>query len=345
MEKGINKWEDLEKVILNDSDFADKNLFIPGEETKNLFMEYSRVLVVGAGGLGCEILKNLSLSGFSEIHVIDMDKIDLTNLNRQFLFRHKDIGRFKSEVAAEFILKRVSHREKNFLVKAHVGKIQDFSKDFFKQFHVIIAGLDNIEARRWLNLLVHSLIERDENNQILEESVKYLVDGGTEGLRGQARVIIPYKTACFECTLDTLPKQTKYNLCTISETPRLPEHCISYAYLIEWEKHFGKDKKIDTDSFEDMNWIFETASKRADNFGIAGVNYMLTMGVVKNIIPAVASTNALIAASCCNEAFKIVTGCSKIMNDYFMFMGQTGINTNTFSIEKKNDCLVCSQKH
>ena len=57
-------------------------------------------------------------------------------------------------------------------------------------------------------------------------------------------------------------------MCTIRETPRLPEHCIQYAYVIEWENHFGKNKDVDKDSFEDMNWIFEKAKERADKFGI-----------------------------------------------------------------------------
>jgi ubiquitin-activating enzyme E1 C len=65
---------------------------------------------------------------------------------------------------------------------------------------------------------------------------------------------------------------------------------------------------VDKDSYEDLQWIFNEARKRGEEFGIQGVTHKLTLGVVKNIIPAIASTNAIIAASCVTELFKILTG-------------------------------------
>ena len=98
---------------------------------------------------------------------------------------------------------------------------------------------------------------------------------------------------------------------------------------------------MDNDDPEHIGWLYSTALKRAKEFHIDGVTWSLTQGVVKNIIPAIASTNAVIAAACCNEAFKIATSSAKYLDSYFMYMGNDSIYTLTFQPEKREDCPVC----
>lgn len=122
----------------------------------------------------------------------------------------------------------------------------------------------------------------------------------------------------------------------------MPEHCIEYIYLIEWKKYF--DRPVDKDSYDDVNWINEMAQKRAISYSIEGVNYSLTLGVIKNVIPAIASTNAIIAASTVLESMKILSGCSLVLDNYWMYMGHEGVYSTTYKYEKKHDCPVCSVK-
>ena len=214
---------------------------------------------------------------------------------------------------------------------------------------MIISGLDNIDARRWLNALAFSLVKLDASGEVdyaAPRAVIPIVDGGTEGFKGQARLIVPRFTACFECSLDSFPPTKTYPMCTIAETPRLPEHCIVYAFTQQWDREypFGPKVNFDADSPLHLKWVTDVASLRAASYDIKGVTYSLAMGVAKNIIPAVASTNAVVAAACANEAIKYLTFASQCVNSYMMYMGGSGVYNHTFEYERKEDCPVCRPK-
>ncbi|GAQ34564.1 hypothetical protein AtubIFM56815_009915 [Aspergillus tubingensis] len=323
------RWKHLYSVLTKSGPFSDED-WVPGPETISA-LESSKILVIGAGGLGCEILKNLALSGFKDIHVIDMDTIDISNLNRQFLFRQSDIGKPKAEVAAAFVERRV----KGVKITPYVGKIQDKDEDYYMQFKIIVCGLDSIEARRWINSTLVGMVDFED-----PESLKPLIDGGTEGFKGQARVILPTLSSCIECQLDMHAPRPAVPLCTIATIPRQPQHCIEWAHQIAWQEQ-RKDDAFDSDDMEHIGWVYNAALERAKQFNIPGVTFQMTQGVVKNIIPAIASTNAVIAAATTSEALKIATSCNPYLENYMMYAGEEGVYTYTFEAEKKPDCPVC----
>lgn len=330
------RWQDIDHLLLREGLLVGPG-FEPCPEVREALHNNLRVLVIGAGGLGCELLKDLALSGFGNIEVIDMDTIDVSNLNRQFLFRMHDVGKPKAEVAAEKVMQRV----KGVKVVPHYGRIEDKNDEFYRQFQIIALGLDSLEARSYINSVICSFLDYNADGTPNIETIIPMVDGGTEGFKGHARVIIPGVTPCFYCTLGLFPPQVTYPLCTLAETPRSPAHCIEYVHLIQWGQERPGDS-FDADNAEHMKWIFEQAFKRAEHYKIAGVSYSLTQGVVKNIIPAIASTNAIISAACALETLKIATMCCKSMDNYMMYMGTQGVYTHTLSHEKDSNCLVCS---
>jgi ubiquitin-like 1-activating enzyme E1 B len=186
------------------------------------------LLVVGAGGIGCELLKNLALSGFRHVQVIDLDTIDVSNLNRQLLFRGHHVGHPKCTVACQVATDMVpplpagtdaeagSIQPVQYL--AHHGNICDTSKfnvPFVQQFDLVLNALDNVEARRRVNRLC---LAADTP----------LVEAGTTGYLGQVTVIHKSsEVACYECK--TQETQKVYPICTIRSTPSMPVHTIVWA--------------------------------------------------------------------------------------------------------------------
>ncbi|XP_038900316.1 SUMO-activating enzyme subunit 2 [Benincasa hispida] len=189
----------------------------------------AKVLMVGAGGIGCELLKTLALSGFQDIHIIDMDTIEVSNLNRQFLFRKSHVGLSKAKVARDAVLRFRPHVS---ITSYHANvKNQEFNVDFFKQFSVVLNGLDNLDARRHVNRLC------------LAADVP-LVESGTTGFLGQVTVHVKGKTECYECQPKPAPKT--YPVCTITSTPSKFVHCIVWAKDLLFAKLFG-DKNQEND--------------------------------------------------------------------------------------------------
>ncbi|KAK2665392.1 hypothetical protein Ddye_003966 [Dipteronia dyeriana] len=209
----------------------------------------AKVLMVGAGGIGCELLKTLALSGFQDIHIIDMDTIEVSNLNRQFLFRQSHVGQSKAKVARDAVLKFRPHMS----ITPHHANVRDsdFNVEFFKQFNVVLNGLDNLDARRHVNRLC------------LAADVP-LVESGTTGFLGQVTVHVKGKTECYECKPKPAPKT--YPVCTITSTPSKFIHCIVWAKDLLFAKLFG-DKNQENDlnvrssdaatSSEHANDVFE----------------------------------------------------------------------------------------
>ncbi|XP_077838215.1 SUMO-activating enzyme subunit 2 isoform X7 [Macaca mulatta] len=182
-----------------------------------------RVLVVGAGGIGCELLKNLVLTGFSHIDLIDLDTIDVSNLNRQFLFQKKHVGRSKAQVAKESVLQ--------FYPKANIVAYHDsimnpdYNVEFFRQFILVMNALDNRAARNHVNRMC------------LAADVP-LIESGTAGYLGQVTTIKKGVTECYEC--HPKPTQRTFPGCTIRNTPSEPIHCIVWAKYL-FNQLFGEE--------------------------------------------------------------------------------------------------------
>ncbi len=175
--------------------------------------------VVGSGAIGCEHMKNFSMCGIgsmdSQIYITDMDTIEKSNLNRQFLFRNSDIGKLKSDVAArETMLMNPS-----VVVTSHQNKVcpeseSVYNSEFFNSIDGVANALDNVQARLYVD---QRCIFND----------KPLFESGTLGTKGNTQVVIPQVTEHYGASRD--PQEKSFPVCTIKNFPNTIEHTIHWA--------------------------------------------------------------------------------------------------------------------
>ncbi|MFX1454485.1 MAG: ThiF family adenylyltransferase [Promethearchaeota archaeon] len=132
------------------------------------------IMIVGIGALGCEIAKDFALMGIGKLILIDLDTIETSNLSRQMLFRSGDEGRPKAEVAAERLKEMNPYVEIDF----YFEKLQKLPMSVYEESDVVIAALDNFNARLDLN-------------KICLRMKKPMVEGGTVGFEGHVQIVIP----------------------------------------------------------------------------------------------------------------------------------------------------------
>ncbi|XP_031421812.1 ubiquitin-like modifier-activating enzyme 1 isoform X2 [Clupea harengus] len=178
-----------------------------------------RYFLVGAGAIGCELLKNFAMMGLAggegEIIVTDMDTIEKSNLNRQFLFRPWDVTKMKSDTAAA----AVKHMNPSVRITGHQNRVgpeteRVYDDDFFESLNGVANALDNVDARMYMD----------------RRCVYYrkpLLESGTLGTKGNVQVVIPFVTESYSSSQD--PPEKSIPICTLKNFPNAIEHTLQWA--------------------------------------------------------------------------------------------------------------------
>ncbi|SBT74983.1 NEDD8-activating enzyme E1 catalytic subunit, putative [Plasmodium malariae] len=165
--------------------------------------EKVNVLIVGCGGLGNEVIKNLIYMNIKNMSIIDYDTIEVSNLHRQLFFTNKDIGEYKVDV----ISKRINEKYKDIFIHSYKKNIEFFDAPFFEKFDFIIGCLDNISSRLYINNLIFNLKKKE---------IIY-IDGGVEGFKGSIKIVNTRNNfACLQCTVENYANVNTTAMATIT---------------------------------------------------------------------------------------------------------------------------------
>lgn len=228
-----------------------------------------RYFMVGCGALGCEFLKNFALNGVccgdkGMLDVTDNDRIELSNLTRQFLFREHNVGQAKSRAASDMARIMNPNMKLNAQELLVATKSEDtFNDAFWMGLDGVCNALDNMEARFYVD----------------EQCVKYLkplLESGTMGPAGNIDPIVPFKTPTYRDG-GQAAADGGIPMCTLRNFPHLPDHCIEWSRDI-FELLFVKSLKQVKKFLEDPDtFINERATSSDDAQSIFEVRGLLSL--------------------------------------------------------------------
>ncbi|MFX0080391.1 MAG: ThiF family adenylyltransferase [Candidatus Hodarchaeota archaeon] len=321
------------------SDFFSKDLT---SEERNLYdrqfrlegwsqklVKNSRVLMVGVGGLGCEIAKNLAMLGVGHIDLVDLDIIEHSNLNRQILFAGAKLGEPKAIVAA----KKLIEINPNIIIKGYHSSLERLDPALYQAADVVVGGLDSMNAR--LNLNAQCIRFR-----------KPLVDGGVSGYHGHVYTVFPYKNACYECNPLPVGENDEMAACTVVGVPRKRIHCV-FKGDMAFKEEFDRDPN--PKNISDIKFIQKIANELVDKHNFPPE---YTEDDIVKIIdrhdPGIITINAVISALQSHEVVKILhwkkghKGLGEPIKSYVIF---NAITMMFYHIEKKRnpECSQCGK--
>lgn len=294
-----------------------------------------KLLLIGVGGVGCEFLfllndylkseQNLKINELNlelNVVIIDADTIELSNLHRQRLFKEKDIGRAKVEVAVE-CLKFLNSDIRVVPLQIKVEEIND--SEFFEQFDYFVLAVDNLETRRWINSTVI---------QVNPSNGKWLIlEMGVQGLKFSLRTVIP-NSACLECSMSLyLQDDGKHEIpiCSIYGVPRDLRDCVFWAL------------QLDETRKKNIEIIYEVTKRRAQEFFIETneLSYAFIKNLMERTVPAVGSVNSLLAAQGLNILIQQWSKKQQQKN-FWMTNLENGYYSFSTCLESDPDCFICS---
>jgi ubiquitin-activating enzyme E1 len=216
-----------------------------GNEVLNKLLN-TKIMVVGAGAIGCELIKNFSMLNVGtgengSIYITDPDNIETSNLTRQFLFREKHIRFPKSTIAAAAAIQMNPNLKHKIFAK--IDKVSEeteniFTDKFISELNLIANALDNINARRYID-------SRCVSNRIP------LLESGTLGPKGHVQVIIPFKTESYSSQNDP-EVSNDIPQCTLKMFPEEAIHCVEWA-RDQFGKIFSQLPKIINKTINEFN--------------------------------------------------------------------------------------------